>query len=366
MEPLSTRASEPSEPGFFSKSRNLLLLQLAAVVVVAWAFALAREPITDCTAEAGLTPVCEFENPGDLVVLADGRWTIVSQRPEDGDGTLVAFRPADRAKRLLWPSREEPPLRGEHGDPECSHPPRVFSPHGVDLSPEGETLAVVNHGEHETVEYFAIRWDPEGPLLGWDGCVEVPDGSRGNDLALLPGGGFLMSRMLPRNELSAGLRAMAGLDTGFVWRWSREHGWGRVSGSAGRGPNGVEVSADGGTVFVAEWLGRRIVRIAPDGARTVTPVSFRPDNLAWSADGRLLVAGQRAGFWDVLLCRFVHQGACGLPSVLTSIDPATMVEYPMVDHDPARRLGAASSVQQVGDEYWIGTFKGDRLVAWRP
>ncbi len=366
MDPFSMEASPRSGPGFFYRSRNLLILQATVAIVWLWVVALGKEPITDCTADAGLTPVCGFSNPEDLVLLPGGEWLLVSQYAEDKTGSLVAFRPKDRARRMLWPRRGADATRGGLGDDECPRPPEEFEPHGVDLSPDGRYVVVVNHGGHESVEYFTLRWDAEGPQLDWDGCSLAPEGIRTNDVAALPDGGFLLTQMRSANLVSAGFFWTFGFETGFVWRWHADRGWGPVLGTGGHAPNGIAVSGDALTTFFAEWSEHKIVRVAADGTRSETPLSFRPDNLTWRADGRLMVAGQRASFFEVMLCGFVREGTCKIPSVVVAIDPQTMIEYPMLDHDPSRRLGAASSAVQVGDEFWIGTFKGDRLVAWRP
>jgi hypothetical protein len=44
------------------------------------------------------------------------------------------------------------------------------------------------------------------------------------------------------------------------------------------------------------------------------------------------------------------------------VDPRTLTVTKLLDDDPALTLGAASIAVELGDELWIGTFAGDRLV----
>ncbi|MBK4895478.1 hypothetical protein, partial [Klebsiella pneumoniae] len=58
------------------------------------------------------------------------------------------------------------------------------------------------------------------------------------------------------------------------------------------GANGIAVSHEG-FVIVCEWAARRIWRLDHDGrAVTSAAMDFLPDNLRWTADRRLLLAGQ--------------------------------------------------------------------------
>ncbi len=336
-------------------------------------------PLVDCLPKNGLTPICRFHAPEDLAVV--GRWLVVSQMPSStAPGSLVAFHPATGAIRTLYPPAGNalgtlPPGSSFAGDPSASGegasdggcaagaPPPVsdFAPHGIDYL---ETrLLVVNHGSREAIEEFAIGADGSGLTLGWLSCTPLPADASANDVVALADGGFAATKMVERPHWKGIAKLLLGMKTGALLRYSpKTHAWQTVPNSEGQAPNGVEVEPDG-TFFVAEWGGHRIVRMEPDGShREVVSLDFSPDNLAWSTDGRLLVAGQRARAIDVPGCAATLEGACALPSAVVAIDPTSLNVYPLVDEDPATVVGAASIAVELDGNLWIGSFAGNRLV----
>jgi hypothetical protein len=313
----------------------------------------------ECVGSDGLTPICQFQNPEDLAVVGD--WLLVSQLPAgDKPGSLVAYRPADGARRALYPLEG---MRAETGacGAGVAPPAEDFSPHGIDLA--GTTLLVVNHGRREAIEEFALGADAGGPTLAWRSCTPVPDDASANDVAALNGGGIVVTKMVERPQLLGMLRLLLGANSGALLR--RTPGaseWEVVPNTAGRGPNGVEEAPDG-TLFIAEWGAQRIVRVAADGSgRTEIPLEFAPDNLSWASDGRLLVAGQRTSPLGVLRCSSLDHGTCPLASFVVAIEPNTLAVTELVRDDPATTIGAGSIAVELAGDLWIGTFAGDRLV----
>ena len=315
--------------------------------------------ITECVAHDALAPICQFQNPEDLAAIGD--WLLVSQVPAgEKPGSLVAFRPSDGAKRVLYP-----PEGGAGPAGACTAglapPAEDFSPHGIDLA--GTTLLVVNHGSREAIEEFALGADEAGPTLAWRRCTPLPDDASANDVAALNTGGFVATKMLERPQLLGMLKLVLGANSGALLRMMPGRSeWEVVPNTLGRGPNGVEEAPDG-TLFIAEWAALRIVRVAPDGSgRTEIPLDFSPDNLSWASDGRLLVTGQRASLFDVPRCASLDHGACPLASVVVAVDPSTLAVTKLVDDDPASTIGAASIAVELAGDLWIGSFAGDRLV----
>lgn len=359
--PCSTRPSKECARGSASRGADARRARgcfVALGALLALACRQAPPPITSCAPAGDLTPICEFQNPEDLAVAGD--WLLVSQFPAgEKPGSLIAYRPADGTKRALYPTDDSPP--GGACDAGAPPPAQDFAPHGIDLA--GDRLLVVNHGSREAIEEFAFASGAEGPTLAWRSCTQLPSDANANDVAALAGGGFVATKMTQRPQLLGMLKLMLGLKSGALLRFAPgAAGWEVVPNSEGRGPNGVEVGPDG-TLFIAEWAARRLVRLAPDGsARTAAPLDFSPDNLSWASDGRLLVTGQRAAATEVPSCLSVKAGACALATAVAAVDPQTLAVTKLVDDDPATTVGAGSIAVELGDALWIGTFAGDRLV----
>lgn len=323
------------------------------------------EVLTDCRPQSGLTPVCLFHAPEDLAVV--GHWLLVSQMPSASrPGSLVAYHPETTTLRRLYPPPEEALPAAESATGACAPgvppPASDFAPHGIDV--REARLLVVNHGRREAIEEFELGADATGLTLVWKSCTPLPADASANDVVALPDGGFAATKMVDRPQWKGIAKLLLGLETGELLRFvPSERAWQRVAQTSGRAPNGVEVEADG-TFWISEWSGRRVVRIEPDGSgKQLFDLDFSPDNLAWAADGRLLVAGQRGGVLDVPACARIEQGACGLASVVVAIDPVTGAIDPIVEEDPAIVLGAASIAVELDGQLWIGAFAGDRLVS---
>ncbi|MEM9175131.1 MAG: hypothetical protein AAGC67_07840 [Myxococcota bacterium] len=336
------------------------LLLAAAASLTACA---GHTPLAGCDPADGVTPICGFQNPEDLVTL-DDEWLLVSQMTlGDAAGNLLAFRPADGSRRILWPtSGTMTEARRADGDG-CAPPATdLFAPHGIDLSRDRRSLLVVNHGGREAVERFRIDERDGVPVLVWTDCVAFDDAILLNDVASLPGGGFVVTEMMGKG-VSAQLALVTGRDTGQVWHWTPEAGARAIPGSGGQGPNGIAASADGRTVFIADWGGEQLVRIGLDGAdRAVAPLGFHPDNLSWTADGQVLAGGQLVGPIEATRCFDLLEGGCSLASAAARVDPATLAVRRVWTHDPATAAGGISSALERGDSIWLGAYGGDRIA----
>ncbi len=327
-----------------------------------------------CEPGDGLTPICEFSNPEDLAVAPNPDWLLVSQFPRSlveagGQGSLIAYRPSDGERRPLYPAAS-PAAVGDpletRGDPSCTAAPdeKGFAPHGIDVL--GTTLFVVNHGGREAIEIFEVEEVEGGPSLRWNGCVELPEDATANDVVGLEDGRIVATKMMPR---AAGpltpLRIALGWNTGHVLVWSSDTGWDVWTGSEDSAPNGLEVSADGETLYYASWGRSAVVRVSRDGSsREEAPLDFHPDNLTWSSQGQLLAAGQGGPITAIASCGEVDEGSCGMPIGVASIDPDTLSVTKLIDHDPAEVGGAISVALEHQGKLWLGTFSGDRLVTW--
>lgn len=336
-----------------------------------------------CETSGGLVPLCGLQNPEDLVFLPGGDWLLASQGPAaDGTpGSLLALRVSDGSRVPLWPhppgtasldaSRPTPGW----GDPACPGPPdaSLFAPHGVDLArPRGAPalLLVVNHGGREAVELFEVGVAEGAPALWWRGCA-LPGPGFLNDVAALPGGGFVASRMFDGRG-GAGtalglLRLLLGQDTGRVLEWTPDAGWRELPGSAAPAPNGVAVSADGERVFAAVWGPGGLIRVRRHGdpERAAMGLPFHADNLSWTPEGRLLVAGQQGSIGSILACRRLEAGTCGVAFAVAAIDPDSLQVESVLEHSGRETMGMATVAVERDGEIWLGTAFGDRVARFR-
>jgi sugar lactone lactonase YvrE len=195
----------------------------------------------------------------------------------------------------------------------------------------------------------------------WIGCVVAPDPIGLNEVVALPDEGFIATDFLARNVDAAGRgRMMAGENNGALWEWHTGQGWKMVPGSEAAGANGLEISQDGRTLYVAAWGSQNLFRLSRGQTpvkRDVIPLGFRVDNIRWAPDGSLLAAGQGG---------VPAPGQAGAPPMQTTnivkIDPKTLKVTELIRHPNTPEFGAGTVALQVGKELWVGSFRGDRIA----
>ncbi len=227
--------------------------------------------ISDCQGVAEREVLCGWQKPEDMELMPDGRHLVVSQMAAGHGsiaGSLALLDTRDGSKQV-WPMAEVAVSDG-WGDADCAAPdPSVFAPHGIHLSRhESGTLQllVVNHGGRESVEFFELR-DQDGVIKPlWRGCVIPPEGSFLNDIVALPEGGFMATHMYTRGDAPVGtlgwqeITALAGFNPGHIWAWDGER-FSKLPGFSGDYPNGIQISADGETLFVNLWAGSTLQKL---------------------------------------------------------------------------------------------------------
>jgi hypothetical protein len=335
-----------------------------AVLVSALAAASCGGPRGACSQAQPLGSVCGFENPEDVDFSPASKLVLVSQfRALGRGGWLAGLTPGASAPRRLWPlpaSRAEPD--GSRGDPACTPPdPALFYPHGIFVDAKND-LYVVNHGGRNSIEVFAIRGDGDAATLVWRGCMVLPAGTSGNDVAVAADGSVVVSNYASAvDSLVDNVKIGLGWITGDVLLWRAGSGWSHVPGTAASAANGVALSPDGRTLYYAETGARRFVRIALDGSdRAEVPVPGGPDNLSWTPRGTLYLASHTSTF-AFLAC--LIGPACRSSWVLLEIDPAEMRVDEVLTHDGSL-VGAVSSARQVGALVYLGAVFGDRIGVW--
>ena len=93
---------------------------------------------------------------------------------------------------------------------------------------------------------------------------------------------------------------------------------------------------------------------------TIKLGNFHPDNVHSLADGKLLIAGQIGNARDVMAC--AKEARCSVGSMIVVVDPKGQRVQSHVTVAPTSTFGAASTALLYGKDYWMSSYRGDRIV----
>jgi hypothetical protein len=327
---------------------RLLIPAIAALSLPAFA-AQPGAPAPACVASE--TTICGQQGPEDLIGMGTD-WAVASAYAGTGGVTLIRIR--DRKSMTVYPSPNAKEQLDSKTYPQCPGAPRGrFTTHGVYAAPGAgpvHKLFVVGHGDRESIEVFNVDTRGETPAVTWIGCVIAPEPIGLNSVRALPDGGFITTNFLPRNQQMNAM--MNGEKNGEIWEWHTASGWEKVPGSEASGANGIELSADGKTLYIANWGSQSFIRLsrgATPPKREEIPLGFRIDNIHWAKDGTLLGAGQVNQDWRVV-----------------KIDPATLKVTQIYAQPANAEFGGGTVALEVGDKLWVGSYRGERILIVKP
>jgi hypothetical protein len=351
-------------------SRTLLETDMKTLTTIAAGFILALAATASAQPPAQTPPppcdpanaqvVCGQQAPEDLVVVPGGQWVVASSY--GGSGGLFVIKTSDRTTTRAYPTATSVDRLDAKIYNTCPGVPDAgmkakFQTHGLYLLPGNNSvhrLFVVAHGARESVEVFELDARSSTPALTWIGCVVAPDPIGLNSVRGLPDGGFVATNFLPRGDATAMKRAQSGEKNGELWDWRTATGWQKVPGSEASGANGLEISEDGRTFYVAAWGSQSFFRLSrgqATPARDEVPLGFRVDNIRWARDGSILAAGQG--------------GAAGAGvSIVVKIDPRTLAVREVVRQANTPAFSNGTVAVEIGNQYWVGTFRGDRIAIY--
>ena len=320
----------------------------------------------ECPPAAGLNFVCGLVAAEDLVRVPGTHWIIGSGMAEKGKpGKLHLINAESRSWEVLYPGASSLNALDARSYAGCPGAPdaQTFGAHGIALRDDGDragTVLAVNHGR-EAIEVFRLDSSGVKPEIRWVGCVPMDSNTYVNSVAFLPGGGFVATRFFDPKAPGGFGSIMERKPTGGVLEWHPESGIWQIPGTELAGANGIVVSKDGKTIYVAAWGASELVRFTRTNGsaqKTAVPVSFFPDNLRWAPDGTILVAGQNAG-------AKTDGGFPGFKGwTVAKLDPATLKVTEVLKDRGESPMQNASVAIDVDGTLWIGTFGGDR-VAYR-
>lgn len=323
-----------------------------------------------CEAAAGQTFICGVTNPEDLVSVP-GTNAVISSGMVDGAGFYLIDPQSGAVRTLGFDTKHDAATF-----PNCPQPPspQTLNTHGLNirtLSTGSTRLHVVGHGAREAIEVFEVSGEAAQTTLTWIGCVTMPEGLAANSVAAFADGG-LVATVLFLNNGTTFADSVAGRPTGGVFEWAPgQGGFTFIEGSELAANNGIEVSADGSELYVVSSGRQTIVAMAHSNPtrelRSTRPLPFTPDNVHTGPDGRLYTAGMAN---DVPECggppNAQHTipilAACPRGSIAVAIDTATMQDTVVVQTEKTPLFSNATMALPVGDEYWLGTFSGNRIA----
>ncbi len=327
---------------------------LSAVVVYMGSLSVSAQPPPQpppppCTPASDV--ICGQQAPEDLVALGP-QWVVAGAY--NGTGGIALIRVSDRMSYTAYPAAAAKNRPDSKTYPGCPGPPAAdkFLTHGVYVQPGNgpvHKLFVVGHGARESIEVFEVDTAPATPVVTWIGCVVAPDPIGLNSVRGLPDGGFITTNFLPRGGTQAATQKMMGGEkNGELWEWHTASGWVKVPGSEAAGANGVELSDDGKTLYIAAWGSQSFTRLSRGQTppkRDEIPLGFRVDNIHWAADGSLYAVGQGMQSWKAV-----------------KIDPKTLAVREVVNRPDTPAFGAGTVVLEVGKDLWVGSFRGNRIA----
>lgn len=316
-----------------------------------------------CAAEEGITYLCGLQNAEDLLAVGDSGLLLASGMSRGNiSGHLYLVDPEQETFReLIFGGGFSAELDAETY-PQCQGilPLSNFSIHGLSLEenePMRFDLYVTSHGSREAIEIFDLDMSGEEPALTWKGCVPLPENTFANSVAILDDGGFVTTKMMDPREGFAPINA--GEISGLVYEWHPGGEVTAVEGTELSGANGIVLSEDDRYMYVAAMGSREVVKFD----RTMNPISKEsvtidivPDNIRWGEEGTLLAAGNN----------YAPPSECSGPDCSTGwsiveVDADTLEARRVAGFGPDVSIQGVSSALLMDDEFWVGTFNGDRV-----
>lgn len=309
--------------------------------------------------------------PEDLVLLESGTVFLsgMSENPGDDDGGAGSLHAVDTDSGELtnvWTPENITEAHDTETFGSCDGPldASVVAPHGLgtEVADDGtEFLYVVNHGGRESIEVFSV----DGEALTWVGCAVLPEASMGNGVVADPDSdGFYVTNFLDPTDMEASFeKAFAGENTGEILHWTPADGWSVVEGSEMSTPNGIAVSEDGGSIYVASWGGRELVELDRSSGEILNTVGLdiMPDNLRYTEEGKLLVTGQVIDSFETFLGYEFGDLEPEQRYDVFALDPETFT-VETVAAGNVEGFGNPTTALEVGDRIFVGSVAGDKIL----
>jgi len=328
----------------------------------------------DCQAADGYRFVCGPTNAEDLVRVPGTDWAIASGMAP-GTALFLLDTPRLLAESLypgMLPRARQDMAR--YGACPGSPDPNTFTTHGLTIRATDTghaNLYAVGHGGREAIEVFDIDTSRGSPVITWIGCVLMPEHLEANSVAVMADGTILATVLIHPDKTF--FEAISGQPTGGVYKWTPgDDGFALMPGTALPANNGIEVSADGRTIYVAASGLHKIVALTnTNPARQIgmtEDLGITPDNIHMGENGRLITAGMHnedpvcGSIIDPETFNLATIATCSRPFRAYAIDPATLATEVISSGPATPSWSNATMALEVGDDVWVGTFSGNRIA----
>jgi hypothetical protein len=324
-----------------------------------------------CDPVNGAEFVCGVVNVEQLISIDGTRWAVGSSAA-GGSATLAPLyffnldtkkvTPLDPSSVTLAPDTT--------AYPGCPGPADFGNLQSLGLDYEKvngrDTLTVISHGGGFTIQVFEMTFTASAvPSLTWIGCVLPPNEHFWPDAAAtLPDGGMLVTSLFDPVDPDYVTALNSGEPYGQLGEWHADSGWKEVYPDTLAGPNGIILSKDYNTIYVANWSGKRVTRIdRTTGEIATVDLGMLVDNLAWNQDGTKILAG---GQTDTIEQGFACSGSsdinCKIHFAIYEIDPATMDKTLIIGPTILGYMGGGTGALQDGDNLWLTSYRSDRIA----
>ena len=344
-----------------SEGTIMIKKSILLAVLAFWNAAVGAQTNCDMGGDFGF--ICDFVAPEDIELAGDERTLLIGEMVLGG--RLIAVDSETYDGTELFPAKTRVGTN-DWGESSCDESPQEMTFHGIDLRQKADQtwqLLVVNHGLRESVEFFELFVDADSMPLGlvWRGCVLSPNGELMNDVAGLPGGGFLSTTPFVGNETWSNIKALLGFNIGHVREWSPTKGWSIIEGTQSRYPNGVIATPDGNQFYVNLYVDGLVRAFRRDGEILQQATVVNGDNLSWGQDGKIRIVSHRTGLTQMMaaLRTQPHENS-SVPFAVIEYSPSDGSVRDIFEHDGSL-FGAATVAQEVNGQLFLGAFRGERV-----
>ena len=296
-------------------------------------------------------PVRGIPGPEDIQIDADGRRAFISSLDRRGGAARGAIHILDL----------EDPLAASGWRDRTGGAPTIFRPLGFDYFSDGvvRRLFVVNEA-NAAIELFDV--DEDGDLHHLETFKERRLNSPNNVVAVGPRSFYVTNDVKPgRNTALAKAHFLFRTGSGEVL-FTDGTVW-RVTADGLRFANGVDISPDQQTLYVAETAGAAIRVYNRDatsgslGLERVIELEASPDNISIDKDGALWVAAMPK---PLAAARLKNRPDASAPSEIWRISPGGLPET--VYRDNGEELSASTAAARWADTLLIGALYEDKFL----